>query len=336
MKLFAATLAAALCLSPVCAQQPVQQPSSQAGPQADRRKVAVLDFNYATVMTAVQAVFGTNQDIGKGISDLLVNQLVNDGTYRVIERNALDKVLKEQNFSNSDRADATSAAKIGRVLGVDAIITGDITQFGRDDQNKNIGGGALSHWGAKYGVGNVGSRKAKAVVEVTARIIDVNTAEILASTTGHGESSRSGTDLLGGGGSWGSGGGGHVDMGSSNFGQTIIGEAVKGAVTQLGQNLDAKAGALPHTTVQINGIVADATGNTLILNVGSKSGVRVGDRFAVTRVTKVVKDPVTGKPLRSIADTLGQVQITSVDEDSAVGTFTGAGQPKVGDVVKNQ
>src|SRR5579884_3998375 len=225
MKMFVALFAAALSTSVLLGQQ------------SEKRKVAVLDFNYGTVMTSVQAVFGTNQDIGKGISDMLVNQLVNDGTYRVIERNALDKILKEQNFSNSDRADANTAAKIGRILGVDAIITGDITQFGRDDQNKNIAGGALSHWGAKYGVGGVGTKKAKAVVEITARLIDVNTAEILASVQGHGESQRSGTDLLGGGGSWGGAGGGSVDMGSSNFGQTIIGEAVKQAVTQLGSNL---------------------------------------------------------------------------------------------------
>jgi curli biogenesis system outer membrane secretion channel CsgG len=327
MKFCFAILAGALSLSSLSAQQPT--------PQADKKKVAILDFNYATVMTSVQAVFGTNQDIGKGISELLVNQLVNDGTYRVIERAALDKILKEQNFSNSDRADPNSAAKIGRILGVDAIITGDITQFGRDDQNRNIGGGGFSNWGAKYGIGGIGTKKAKAVVEITARLIDVNTAEILASANGHGESSRSGTNLLGGGGDWGSGGGGHVDMGSSNFGQTIIGEAVKGAVNQLGQNLDSKAASLPHTTVQIDGVVADATGNTLIINVGSKNGLKVGDHLAVSRVSRVIKDPVTGKPLRSVADPVGELQITSVDENSAVGTFTGAGQPKVGDTVKN-
>ncbi len=94
----------------------------------------------------------------------------------------MDKILKEQNFSNSDRADANTAAKIGRILGVDAIIVGDITQFGRDDQNKSLGG-ALGHWD-KYGLGSVGTKKAKAVVEITARIIDVNTAEILTSEQG--------------------------------------------------------------------------------------------------------------------------------------------------------
>src|ERR1700753_367145 len=95
------TLVAAALLSvlPVAAQQ--------APPAASRRKVAVLDFNYATVMSSVQSIFGTNQDIGKGISDMLIDKLVNDGPYRVIERQAMSKILQEQNFSNSNRADTS-------------------------------------------------------------------------------------------------------------------------------------------------------------------------------------------------------------------------------------
>jgi len=83
------------------------------GVAQEKRRVAVLDFGYGTVMTSVQAIFGSNQDVGKGISDLLIGELVNDGNYRVIERSALDKILKEQNFSNSDRANPATAAKIG-------------------------------------------------------------------------------------------------------------------------------------------------------------------------------------------------------------------------------
>ena len=99
-----------------------------------KKRVAVMNFDYATVQSGVAALFGTNQDIGKGIADILVDKLVNDGVYSVIERKELDKILAEQNFSNSDRADPNSAAKIARMLGVDAIIIGSITQFGRDDK----------------------------------------------------------------------------------------------------------------------------------------------------------------------------------------------------------
>ena len=38
------------------------------------------------------------------MADLTVKYLVQDGTYSVIERKAMDKILTEQNFSNSDRA----------------------------------------------------------------------------------------------------------------------------------------------------------------------------------------------------------------------------------------
>ncbi len=109
-----------------------------------KKRVAVMNFDYATVQSGVAALFGSNQDIGKGIADILVDKLVNDGVYSVIERKQLDKILAEQNFSNSDRADPNSAAKIARILGVDAIIVGSITQFGRDDKSTDVGGGAAS------------------------------------------------------------------------------------------------------------------------------------------------------------------------------------------------
>src|SRR5215467_15389287 len=93
-----------LSLLAVCAaaQQPVK-----------KKRVAVMDFEYGTVRSAVAAIWGTDQDVGKGITDLLVQKLVEDGKYSVIERKALDKIFVEQNFSNSDRADVATAAKIG-------------------------------------------------------------------------------------------------------------------------------------------------------------------------------------------------------------------------------
>jgi curli biogenesis system outer membrane secretion channel CsgG len=94
--------------------------------QGRKKRVAIFDFDYATVHAGVAGIFGQDVDIGKGISDLLATYLVKDGSYSVIERKALDKILAEQNFSNSDRANATSAAKIVKLLGVDAIIVGSI------------------------------------------------------------------------------------------------------------------------------------------------------------------------------------------------------------------
>ncbi len=200
-------------------------------------RVAVFDFDFA----AVHKWWDWNWDIGKGISDILVTELVNDGTYRVIERKALDKILAEQDFSTSDRANPETAAKIGKILGVKYIIIGSVTTFGLDTKKVGVGGVA---WVDKFGLGKVGTKKTKAKVVINARMIDVDTGEIVAVAKGTGESKRTGLLLGGLLGGRGGGGGAMIDMQSSDFRETILGEATEEAVVQLKDQLVAKSGKL--------------------------------------------------------------------------------------------
>ncbi len=62
--------------------------------------------------------------------------------------------------------------------------------------------------------------------------------------------------------------------------------------------------------------------------------MKVGDTLAVTRVTRTVKDPATGKVLRVLDSPVGTLTVTSADADSAIGTFAGSGKPQVGDIIK--
>lgn len=310
----------------------VARPSAaQAAPQ-HRPRIAVLDFDYATVMSASSAIFGNNVDVGKGITDLLVTGLVKDGTYSIIERKALDKILAEQNFSNSERADPTSAAKLGKMLGVDAIIVGSITQFGNETKKTNVGGGGGGWHG--YGLGGIGHSNSKANVGVTARIVNVDTGEILAVAEGAGQSSRSSTSMLGGGGNWNGWGGGNVDFGSSNFQETIIGEAVKNAVDKLTADVVSEAYKVSVRTVTVEGMVAAVEGDQIIINVGKKAGVKVGDQLEVVRATKEVKDPETGSVIRRITVSIGIIKATDVDDASAVCTPVSGSGFKTGDRVK--
>jgi curli biogenesis system outer membrane secretion channel CsgG len=299
---------------------------------ARKKRIAIFDFDYATVQTASSAMFGTNVDVGKGITDLLVRNLVKDGTYSIIERQAMSKILGEQNFSNSDRANSNSAAKIGKILGVDAIVVGSITQFGNDNKNTNVGGGG-GGWG-RFGVGGISHKSSKAVVVVDARLVNIDTAEIMGVATGKGESSRESTSLLGGGGGWHGWGGGAVDFGSSDFQQTIIGEAVNAAVTQLSSELVADNSKLEARTISVEGVVAAVDGGQVILNIGSKSGLKVGDQLTVQRVTKEIKDPTTGAVIRRMTSPVGVIRLTDVDEISAVGAPVSGSGFKVGDAVK--
>jgi hypothetical protein len=213
------------------------------------------------------------------------------------------------------------------------MVIGSITQFGRDDKSTGVGGGVFGRTIGGFGIGGASRRESKAVVGLTARVVSIDTAEILAAATGTGESKRSGTSLLGSGGSSAGAGGAGLDMSSSNFANTIIGEAVRQAVDSLGKDLDQNAAKLPTREIKVEGLVADVADNTLILNVGTTGGVKVGDKLQVKRMVREVKDPASGAILRRIENAIGEVTITEADASSAVGTFSGSGKPQVGDSI---
>ena len=77
-----------------------------------------------------------------------------------------------------------------------------------------------------------------------------------------------------------------------------------------------------------------ARGGGVILNIGSKSGLKVGDQLTVQRVTKEIKDPSTGAVIRRMTSPVGVIRLTDVDEISAVGTPVSGSGFKVGDAVK--
>ena len=264
---------------------------------------------------------------------MLVTELVNDATYRVVERKALDAILAEQNFSNSDRANSATASKIGKVLGINVMVVGRITQFGAEKKSFGLGGIGGTFGG--FGGAKVGKEEGKAVVAIDARMIDVNTGEILAVARGKGESSRKGLLLEGAAGGGGGFGAGGIEMGSSDFRESILGEATMAAVEEVSQKLIGSSEKVPETEVKIRGMVADVDGSTVILNVGSSHGVEVGDTLNILRVKRTVKDPATGKVLREITEAVGQVKISEADDSSSIGTIISGSDAKTADLVRN-
>lgn len=307
---------------------------AQDAPVQRKKRIAIMDFDYATVHAGVSEIFGQDIDIGKGIADLLVTDLVKDGSYSIIERKALDKIMAEQNFSNSDRANPASAAKIGKLLGVDAILVGSITQFGSETKNLGLGG-VGGNWGG-HGLGGFGHKNTKAIVGLSARLVDIDTGEVLAVAEGKGVSSRGSTSMLGGGGNWHGGGGGGVNFGSSDFQSTIIGEATKLATEQLSTEVVAGKDKLQARTIVVQGLVAAVDGDQVVLNVGQKTGIKVGDELSIERISKEIKDPATGQVLRRLSSQIGVVKVTDVDEVSSVCTVVSGKGFKVGDAAKTK
>ena len=209
--------------------------------QSKRPTVALLDFDYGTV----QQWWSGNWDIGKGISDMLVDELVNDGTYRIIERKRLDAILAEQNFSNSERADPSAAtmAKVGKVLGVKYLIVGSITKFGTEQKKQGVGGGGFGYGG--FGIGKVGREKGKANVAITARMIDVVDCGDHGQRQGRGHvvaqrpAARRRRRRLAAAPGW-----ARLTMSSSDYRETILGEATELAVKEVAAKLVAAKGRL--------------------------------------------------------------------------------------------
>jgi len=109
------------------------------------------------------------------------------------------------------------------------------------------------------------------------------------------------------------------------------------ACDQFAAQVNAQAGGVAGARqIDIEGRVAAVEGGSVYINVGSSSGVQVGDTFAVSRIVKEVKDPVTKEVLDVVTAPLGTLQITTVREKIAIGAFTGGQPPQVGDRVEKK
>ncbi|MBV8050531.1 MAG: hypothetical protein JOZ80_05045 [Acidobacteriaceae bacterium] len=297
---------------------------------APKKRVAVFDFDNAAVQGGVSTtLFQTNgPDIGKGVSELLIAKLVQDGSVTVIERSAIDKVLAEQNLTNSDRSDPITAAKLGRVLGVDAIILGTITHYEYDEKMK---GGHATPFTGMMGAGS-GTRAKydiRAKIAISGRVVSPDTAEVLSVCEGVGETSRKNvkTDLRDMG--------GRVLM-ASGSNSPVMSESVDKAVAQLAASLQPQFAKLPQRAPVIDGLVADASDSgKLVLNVGAHDGLRVGDRLQVLRAGKEIHDPVTGKLLMRDDTLIGEAVVTNVNDVSAIAQYNGAQPAQVRDVVRS-
>ena len=99
--------------------QPVFAVSAQ---EEDRYFIAVLDLDVTK---------GIPEEAIISLSDLLREQLWKTGRFRVVDRNNMERVLKEQGFQLSDCTSTECAVQVGRLLGVSKMVTGNVTKLGR-------------------------------------------------------------------------------------------------------------------------------------------------------------------------------------------------------------
>lgn len=268
-------------------------------------KIAVLPFDDGSIQDRWWD--DGSWDVGKGISDEFVTELLKTNKFRLIEREQIEKVIEEQDFGESGRVDTRSAAKIGKILGVQFLVMGRVTEFSL----KSSGVSGLS---LKKGIG-LGVKSTNAIVAIDARLVDASSAEIIASVTGKGNKRNTNLSVAV---DWEA-----IAFGSDEFRSTNLGVAMREAVASAAGQLSEKAyntGGEPAGPEKLSGAVAYASGSRVIINIGSSSGIKPETVFVVRHVLDVVKDPTTDEIIDEVSEAVAEIKVTEVKEKSATCT----------------
>ena len=314
-----------VAVAPAAAPAPAAVPAPAGGgpvAQSQKQRVMVEEFDYSAVSTAVQQVFGTTQNIGKGIRAMLVKRVAEDGKLVVVERAKINTLQSEQDRNASNRVKQGTGARVGRITGANAMLAGDIIIFGRDDKQMKVSGGGVI--GRGLGAFGAAKKEDKAVVAINYRLIDAETSEIIATGEARGESSRKSKGFGAVAGAIGKGvAGAQIDMTSSGFAETIIGEATMDCVNKLAAILADQTKGMKQTAREVETLVADVSGGTMTIAAGSNDGVSQGDVFEILRIVREVKDPVTKEVLDKVTEKVGKMTITGVRERISTGSYSG-------------
>jgi TolB-like protein len=103
------------------------------------QRVSELSQQIAAKMTAKQKTTvavveftdlqGNTTDFGRFLAEELITRLMETEKFRVIERQLLNKIIAEQKLSLTGVVDPASAKQLGKILGVDAIVSGTVTNL---------------------------------------------------------------------------------------------------------------------------------------------------------------------------------------------------------------
>lgn len=261
---------------PLATQKSAQQAITSQAPATPtlKRKIALgritNETNYG------QSLLRDRHDdpLGKQVTDLMSKALTESGAYLVFERPDIGRIQAEGSLTN---------AKLN-LIGVDALIIGSLTEFGR----KTLGETGFAS----------ASKRQVAFAKVDVRVVDVNTGHVFFATSGAGEASTETASTFGFGSQAGYDG---------TLNDSAIRQAVAGAVSKLSVEMSSR----PWQTY-----ILKADGNRIFLGGGKSQGIKPGMQFAVQTQGEQVKSPQTGALVTLPGQVIAQVRVETLFGDS--------------------
>ncbi len=237
-------------------------------------------------------------------TNILTTMLHETGSFIVIPQQDMQSILDQQKMGASGVISSNTAAQMGKILGLNAILTGSITSYAELVEGSNT---LLSQ-----------SKTQVAKVGVDYRIVDTTTGVQLFAANGKGEFRKESGGLLG--------------FGSKSSHDTSLKD---------GALRDALGKAMNDITSQLtssmwSGRIAQVKGSMVYINAGEQTGLQVGDALVVQELGEEIIDPQTGVSLgRAPGVMRGELRITGFfGKDGSVASVVSGSNFKANDLVK--
>ncbi|MBJ6723864.1 CsgG/HfaB family protein [Geomesophilobacter sediminis] len=219
-----------------------------------------------------------NAKLSESVEDGVVNELVNMGGVKIFTRGELNKIMQEHKFQQSGLVDDSSIVQLGKMAGAKFMLTGSLTNVAlayqtldaaKDASQKYLGG-----FGALMAVGMESREGWHIDVDVTLRLLDVETGEVLLSK------SMKGKEIIG-------------KIPYPNY-DALVGGIKKASAKAL---QDARPDFSKYFMVR--GYVfetrtsKDGAQKIGLVSVGSKLGIKPGSKFTAIAFEEI-EDPING------------------------------------------
>jgi curli biogenesis system outer membrane secretion channel CsgG len=163
----------------------------KAAPNANAPRLAILDFKAAPGCWVGWRFGGWGDNmstISDQLRDLFTTEIsnVSHRRLRLVERERLQDIRNELQFQQSGEVDTSTVLKVGKLLGVQFVMTGKVTRFAYKESGVKTGWGVGALVGKITGdslagdvAGSVNVHKASFTGRLDIRLIDIQTGEIL-------------------------------------------------------------------------------------------------------------------------------------------------------------